>query len=72
MKMLRMKKEDSIDKHIAKFRMMVFLKLKLDKSSPVIIDLFRETLSILYAFAETYPDSGVPSQKVGRLVWLGY
>jgi len=45
MKMLRMKREDSIDEHIAKFRMMVS-ESKLDKSSPVIIDLFRETLSM--------------------------
>ena len=45
MKTLRMKKEDSIDEHIAKFRMMVS-ESKLDKSSPVIIDLFRETLSM--------------------------
>src|SRR5271168_5648939 len=45
MKTLRMKKDDLIDKHIAKFRMMVS-ESKLDKSSPVIIDLFRETLSM--------------------------
>src|SRR6202522_2660745 len=45
MKMLRMKREDSIDVHIAKVRMMVS-ELKLDKSSPVIIDLFHETLSM--------------------------
>src|SRR5271155_859473 len=45
MKTLRMKREDSIDKHIAKFRMMVS-ESKLDRSSPVIIDLFRETLSM--------------------------
>src|ERR1700678_2967164 len=45
MKMLWMKREDSIDEHIAKFRMMVS-ESKLDKSSPVIIDLFRETLSM--------------------------
>src|SRR5271168_1541003 len=45
MKTLRMKREDSIDEHIAKFRMMVS-ESKLDKSSPVIIDLFRETLSM--------------------------
>jgi hypothetical protein len=46
MKTLRMKKDDSIDDHIAKFRMMVS-ESKLDKSSPVIIDLFRETLGML-------------------------
>src|ERR1700678_532895 len=40
-----MKREDSIDEHIAKFQMMVS-ESKLDKSSPVIIDLFRETLSM--------------------------
>src|ERR1700678_4680563 len=45
MKLLRMKKEDSIDEHIAKFRMMVS-KSKLDKSCAVIIDLFRETLAV--------------------------
>jgi hypothetical protein len=43
MKLLRMKKDDSIDEHIAKFRMLVS-ESKLDKSSPVIIDFFRETL----------------------------
>jgi hypothetical protein len=43
MKLLRMKKDDSIDEHIAKFRMIVS-ESKLDKSSPVIIDFFRETL----------------------------
>ena len=43
MKSLRMKKDDSIDEHIAKFRMLVS-ESKLDKSSPVIIDFFRETL----------------------------
>src|ERR1700678_751459 len=42
MKTLRMKKDDSIDEHITKLRMMVS-ESKLDKSSPVIIDLFRET-----------------------------
>jgi hypothetical protein len=45
MKTLRMKKDDSIDEHIAKFRMMVS-ESKLDKSSPVIIDLFRKTLAM--------------------------
>src|ERR1700678_3343556 len=45
MKTLWMKREDLIDEHIAKFRMMVS-ESKLDKSSPVIIDLFRETLSM--------------------------
>src|ERR1700678_3238402 len=45
MKTLRMKKDDSIDEHIAKFRMMVS-ESKLDKSSPVIIDLFCETLAM--------------------------
>src|ERR1700678_3246710 len=43
MKLLRMKKDDSIDEHIARFRMLVS-ESKLDKSSPVIIDFFRETL----------------------------
>src|SRR6202522_4210122 len=43
MKLSRMKKDDSIDEHIAKFRMLVS-ESKLDKSSPVIIDFFRETL----------------------------
>src|ERR1700678_4540928 len=43
MKSLRMKKDDSIDEHIAKFRMLVS-ESKLDKLSPVIIDFFRETL----------------------------
>src|SRR6202522_4446376 len=38
-----MKKDDSIDEHIAKFRMLVS-ESKLDKSSPVIIDFLRETL----------------------------
>jgi hypothetical protein len=45
MKILWMKKDDSIDKHITKFRMMVS-ESKLDKSSPVIIDLFCETLGM--------------------------
>src|SRR5271168_3955177 len=45
MKTLRMKKDDSIDKHIAKLWMMVS-ESKLDKSSPVIIDLFREMLAM--------------------------
>src|SRR5271155_3315940 len=45
MKLLRMKKDDSIDEHIAKFRMLVS-ESKLDKSSPAIIDFFRETLSM--------------------------
>jgi hypothetical protein len=45
MKMLQMKKDDLIDEHIAKFRMMVS-KSKLDKSSTVIIDLFRKTLAM--------------------------
>ena len=49
MKTLRMEREDSIDEHIAKFRMMVS-ESKLDKSSPVIIDLFRETLSMPLVF----------------------
>src|SRR5271168_1341293 len=40
-----MKKDDSINKHIAKFRMLVS-ESKLDKSSPVIIDFFRETLGL--------------------------
>ena len=35
MKTLQMKKDDLIDKHIAKFRMMVS-KSKLDKSSPIL------------------------------------
>src|SRR6202522_2821236 len=43
MKLLRMKKNDSIDEHIAKFRMLVS-ESKLDKSSPVIIDFLRKTL----------------------------
>jgi hypothetical protein len=45
MKTLQMKKDDSIDEHIAKFRMMVS-ESKLDKSSPVIINLFQETLAM--------------------------
>src|SRR6202522_4352239 len=45
MKTLRMKKEDSIAENIAKFRMMVS-ESKLDKSSPVIIDLFCKTLAM--------------------------
>jgi hypothetical protein len=45
MKTLQMKKDDLIDKHIAKFRMMVS-KSKLDKSSPIIIDLFCEMLAM--------------------------
>src|SRR5271155_4448035 len=45
MKTLWMKKDNSIDEHIAKFRMMVS-KPKLDKSSPVIINLFREMLAM--------------------------
>src|SRR5271155_232851 len=40
-----MKKDDLIDEHIAKFRMMVS-ESKLDKSSPVIIDLFHKTLAM--------------------------
>jgi len=44
-KTLWMKKDDSIDEHIAKFRMMVS-KSKLDKSSPIIIDLFHEMLAM--------------------------
>jgi hypothetical protein len=45
MKTLRMKKDDSIDEHIAKFRIMVS-ESKLDKSSPVIINLFCKTLAM--------------------------
>jgi hypothetical protein len=45
MKILRMKKDNSIDEHITKFRMMVS-ESKLDKSSPVIIDLLREMLAM--------------------------
>jgi hypothetical protein len=40
-----MKKDNSIDKHIVKFRMLV-AESKLDKSSPVIINFFRETLGL--------------------------
>jgi hypothetical protein len=39
MKILRMKKDDSIDEHIVKFRMLVS-ESKLDKLSPGIIDFF--------------------------------
>jgi hypothetical protein len=45
MKSLRMKKVDSIDEHITKFRMMVS-KSKLDKLFPAIINLFREMLAM--------------------------
>src|ERR1700678_1825294 len=43
MKILQMKKDNLIDEHITKFRMMVS-ESKLD--IPVIIDLFRETLAM--------------------------
>jgi hypothetical protein len=43
MKLLQMKKDNSIDEHIANFRMLVS-ESKLNKSFPVIIDFFRETL----------------------------
>jgi hypothetical protein len=46
MKVLWIKKDNSIDEHIAKFRMLVF-KSKFDKSSPVIINFFGEILRLL-------------------------
>jgi len=45
MKTLRMKGDDSVDDHVAKFKMMV-AGSKIEKDSPVLIDLFRETLPI--------------------------
>jgi hypothetical protein len=44
MKNLRMKKDDSIVDHIAKFRSLVS-ESRIDADSPVIIDMFRETLT---------------------------
>ena len=40
-----MKGDDSIDEHIAKFKAMV-TEAKADTDSPMVIDLFRETLTI--------------------------
>jgi hypothetical protein len=45
MKNLRMKSEDSIEEHIAKFKTMLTIS-KLDETSAAIIDLFRETLTV--------------------------
>ena len=45
MKNLRMKQTDSIDDHIAKFKMLVVAS-KIGTHSPVIIDLFRESLFV--------------------------
>jgi hypothetical protein len=44
MKSLRMKKDDSIVDHIAKFRSLVS-ESRIDADSPVVIDMFRETLT---------------------------
>ena len=45
MKMLRMKPNDSIDEHVAKFKMLV-TSSGLGKTSAAVIDLFRETLPL--------------------------
>jgi hypothetical protein len=41
---LRMKKNDSINKHIAKFKMLA-AESKIDTTNPLTIELFKETLS---------------------------
>jgi hypothetical protein len=38
-----MKKNDSIDKHIAKFKMLA-VESKIDMTNPLTIELFKETL----------------------------
>ena len=43
MKWIRMKQEDSIDDHVATFKTLVN-RSKLDATSPVVIDMFRESL----------------------------
>jgi hypothetical protein len=40
---LRMKKNDSIDEHIAKFKMLA-VESKIDMTNPLAIELFKETL----------------------------
>jgi hypothetical protein len=45
MKNLQMKKDDPIKEHIAKFKSLVF-ESHIEADSPVIIDMFRETLTI--------------------------
>ena len=45
MKNLRMKREDPMEEHIAKFKSLVS-ESRIDADSPVIIDMFRETLTI--------------------------
>ena len=45
MKHLRMNSEESADEHIARFRTLL-AESQLDSSSPIIIDMFRETLTI--------------------------
>ena len=44
MKNLRMKKDDSVDDHVAKFKSLVS-ESRIDENSPVIVDMFRETLT---------------------------
>src|SRR5277367_1438270 len=45
MKTMRMKNDDSIDEHIAKFKTLL-AEARLDEKSAVVIDLFRETLTV--------------------------
>ena len=45
MKQLRMKQSDSIDDHIAKFKMLVVAS-KIGTESSVVVDLFRESLFV--------------------------